>query len=86
MAANVLQPRFCPTHWKLNNTFLSHESFLPQFTSLFRQLEEEIENCVDIADWWDEFAKPASISFCKSFSSSVARQRKTYKKFLQSLL
>ena len=49
-------------------------------------MEEEVPSFPDEADWWDEYAKPASISFCKSFSSSLAKQRKTYKKFLFSVL
>ena len=32
------------------------------------------------------YAKPAIISFCKSFSSSLAQQKKTFKKFLFALL
>ena len=85
--ANLEHPPKRPkTHWKLNNTILHHESFLPQFSSLFRHLEEEIDAFPDEADWWDEYAKPASISFCQSFSTSLARQRKIYKKFLYALL
>ena len=49
-------------------------------------MEEEVPSFPDEADWWDEYEKPASISFCKSFSSSLAKQRKTYKKFLFSVL
>ena len=79
-------PRGHRTHWKLNNTILRHESFLPQFTTVFRHLEEEIDSFPDMADWWDEYAKPASVSFCKSFSISLASQRKTYKKFLYAVL
>jgi hypothetical protein len=49
-------------------------------------VEEAVEDYDDFADWWDLYAKPACISFCKSFSSSLAKQKKIFKKFLFSLL
>ena len=79
-------PRNPRTYWKLNNTILQHESFLPQLRTLFRQLEEEQATFPDLADWWDEYAKPGCISFCKSFSATLGRQRKSYKRFLYALL
>ena len=81
-----LPPRPPRTHWKLNSSILLHEQFLPQFSSIFQELELEIDQFNDVADWWDEFAKPACTNFCKSFSSSLARQRKTFKTFLFALL
>ena len=81
-----LQPRPPRSHWKLNTSILQHDSFLPQFSMLFSQLREEIPEFEDEADWWDDYAKPACISFCQSFSKSLAKQRKTYKTFLLSLL
>ena len=74
------------THWKLNSSILEHESFLPQFTTIFWRLEEEIEVFDDEADWWDNFAKPACTNFLKSFSVSLAKQRRVYKAFLLALL
>ena len=81
-----LPPRRPRGHWKLNTSILNHESFLPQFSTLFNQLEEEIPEFEDVADWWDGFAKPASISFCQSFSQSLAKQKKTFKAYLLALL
>ena len=72
--------------WKLNNTILQHKSFLPQFKAAFKEFEEEKDSFTDIADWWDEYGKPACVSFCKSFSSSLAKQRKSFKRFLYALL
>ena len=74
------------THWKLNCTILDDHSFLPQFSTLFNQFQEAIEDYDDIADWWDFYAKPACVNFCKSFSVSLARQKKVFKKFLRALL
>ena len=78
-----LPPRPPRTHWKLNSSITEHESFLPQFTTLFHQLEEDIEAFEDEADWWDEFAKT---SFLQIFSVSLAKQRKSFKAFLLALL
>ena len=81
-----LPPRPQKTHWKLNSSILLHECFLPQFSTIFHELELDIDQFDDIADWWDEFAKPACTNFLMSFSSSLARQRKTFKTFLFALL
>ena len=81
-----LPPKPRRTHWKLNTSILKHESFLPQFTRMFRDLEEELHEFDDAADWWDLYAKPAITSFCKTFSASVAKQRKTFKSFLVALI
>ena len=81
-----LPPRPPRSHWKLNTSILQHDSFVPQFTTLFHQLEEEIPEFEDEADWWDEYAKPACISFCQSFSKVLNKQKKTFKAFLISLL
>ena len=35
---------------------------------------------------WDLFAKPAIPSFCKTFSASLTKQRRTFKLFLLALL
>ena len=81
-----LHPRPRKTHWKLNTSILKHESFLPQFTRMFRALEEEIKEFDDAADWWDLYAKPAITSFCQTFSASLSSQRRTFKSFLVALL
>ena len=72
-------PKHRKTHWKLNSSILEHDSFLIQFTKVFRQVEEAVEDYDDFADWWDLYAKPACTSFCKSFSSSLAKQKKIFK-------
>ena len=85
--ARVQSPPTRPkTHWKLNTSILKNESFLHQFTTVFKHLKEEIEEFDDYADWWDHFAKPGITSFCKSFSVSLAKQRKCFKKFLFAIL
>ena len=79
-------PRPKKTHWKLNSSILNHESFLPQFSRVFQLLLEDLDQFEDVADWWDLFAKPGITNFCKSFSVSLARQRKIFKLFLFNLL
>ena len=86
LARVQLPPRDQKTHWKLNASILKHESFLPQFTDIFNQLTEDIEEFNDHADWWDQYAKPGITNFLKSFSASLAKQRKCFKKFLFALL
>ena len=81
-----LPPRPARSYWKLNTSILEHDSFLPQFTTIFRQLEEEIDAFDDEADWWDDFAKPAFTSFLKSFSVALAKQKESFKIFLLALL
>ena len=86
MARAEQLPRPRKTHWKLNTNILKHESFLPQLTRVFQGLKEEVEEFEDEADWWDMYAKPAITSFCKTFSASLAKQRRTFKAFLLALL
>ena len=74
------------SHWKLNSSILDDTSFLPEFTSLFNQLQEEQGAYDDVADWWDLCAKPTISSFCQSFSVSLAKKRKTFKNFLFALI
>ena len=81
-----LPPRSVRSHWKLNTSIMEHDSFLPEFTILFRSLEEEIGAFDDEADWWDEYAKPSFITFLKSFSVSLSKKKKSYKAFLLALL
>ena len=81
-----MPPRPPKTHWKLNSTILQHEAFLPQFRRLFLELEEEVGEFEDIAEWWDVYAKPAITTFCQSFSQSLAKQRKVFKTFLKALI
>ena len=81
-----LPPRPPKSHWKLNSSILDDECFLPQFSSLFEQIQEKQGAFDDAADWWDLCAKPTIVTFCKSFSVSLARKRKTFKKFLYALI
>ena len=81
-----LPPKPSRSFWKLNSSILHHESFIPQFTACFHRLQEETEEFEDEAEWWDNYAKPAIVSFCKSFSASVAKQKNIFKKFLFALL
>ena len=53
---------------------------------MFRWLEEEIDEFEDTADWSDLYAKPAITRFCKTFSASLVKQRRTFKAFLVALL
>ena len=86
LARVQLPPKEIKTHWKLNSSIMKNSSFIPQFTKVFTQLEEDLEEFEDVADWWDLFAKPGITSFCKSFSVSLAKQRNCFKKFLFALL
>jgi hypothetical protein len=38
------------------------------------------------SEWWEILAKPAIASFCKDFSSKLARERKSTKRFLYASL
>ena len=74
------------TYWKLNNSILIEEDFLPHFTSLWRRMEESRSQYSDVAEWWDKLAKPEMKNFCIGYSVNRKFQRNNTKKFLLSYL
>ena len=81
-----LPPRPPKSHWKLNSSILHDDCFLPQFSGIFNQLEEEMGGFDEAADWWDLCAKPAITTFLKSFSVTLSKQRRIFKNFLFALI
>ena len=74
------------TYWKLNISLLSDPEFKPKFQYLYHELRTLIGEYDDHADWWETLAKPAIAKFCKDFSSKLAKERKSTKKFLYAAL
>ena len=69
------------TYWKLNNNILKDNDFLDNFHQLWSWLQLQKPDYGDIADWWDNAAKPSIREFCILFSSRRARIRNDSKKF-----
>ena len=73
-------------YWKLNTSILQKEHFLPSSKSFWNEISKNSGSFYDIADWWDEYAKPCIRSFCMIFSIIRKRQRSQTKEFLLSCL
>ena len=69
------------TYWKLNNSILKDDEFLGNFTDLWCWLKSLQGSYSDIADWWDNAAKPSFKDFCILFSKRRSNRRKDSKKF-----
>ena len=74
------------TFWKLNKSLLDDPDFNPKFKILYDRLLTLIGEYDDHAEWWEVLAKPTIAMFCKDFSSKLARQRKSTKRFLYTAL
>jgi hypothetical protein len=74
------------SYWKLNTAILIEEDFLPHFAPAWRKMLEKRGKYIDIAEWWDLFAKPEIKNFCFAFSVNRKFQRNHTKKFLLSYL
>ena len=55
------------TYWKLNTRILKDEDFLENFAALWECLKLKQNDFSDIADWWNEEAKPNIKEFCIAF-------------------
>ena len=69
------------TYWKLNTRILKDEDFLENFAALWEFLKLKQNNFSDIADWWNEEAKPNIKDFCIAFSSQRNMRRMDTKAF-----
>ena len=74
------------TYWKINNSILTEEDFVPHFTSSWRRMLESRSHYSDVAEWWDKLAKPEIKNFCIGYSVNRKFQRNHTKKFLLSYL
>ena len=79
------KPKAC-SYWKLNCAILQDEDFLPTFTHFWKDIIKYVNAFDDIADWWDELAKPEIKHFCIAYSIDRKRKRAQNKKFLLSFL
>ena len=69
------------TYWKLNNSILKDDEFLGNFSDFWGWLQSLKHEYSDIADWWNEAAKPSIKDFCILFSKRRSNRRKDSKKF-----
>ena len=74
------------TYWKLNTSILEEEEFLPNFAAFWVRISENKPQFEDLAEWWDQVAKPEIKDFCVGFSVYRKRKRDHTKKFLLSYL
>ena len=79
-------PRKQKLYWKLNTSILQDEDFLENFTIMYRKVQLEITKYDDIADWWDQLAKPVIREFCMDVAERLAFVRKNTRQFLFSYL
>lgn len=69
-------------YWKLNTKVVTNDNFLPNFLEVWEVLLAREGMYENVADWWDECAKPGLADFCKRFSSMVSSGRKSTKRLL----
>ena len=69
------------TYWKLNTRILKDEDFLDNFAALWELLKQKQKDFPDIADWWNEEAKPNIKDFCIAFSAQRNLRRMDSKAF-----
>ena len=74
------------TYWKLNTRILKDEDFLENFAALWDVLKLKQQNFSDIANWWNEEAKPNIKEFCIAFSTQRNLRRMDTKAFWLSYL
>ena len=74
------------TYWKLNTAILNEEDFLPSFKIFWNSILQLSPLSNDIADWWDNVAKPNIKQFCIQFSIQRKQRRTAHKQFLLSSL
>ena len=82
---NKSAPNLFRTYWKLNNSILEDEDFLPSFKLLWNKMKEETVNHSNMAVWWNDVARPEIKDFCVAFSKHKRAGRMDIK-FLLSYL
>ena len=45
------------TYWKLNTSILEDEDFFTSFKLLWADISKKESSYIDVAEWWDKFAK-----------------------------
>ena len=80
------QIKYDSGYWKMNSAILEDRDFQLNFDKLWQGLEEEQGGYEDLADWWDEFAKPEIRIFLQNFSATLARTRRDLKELLCFML
>ena len=86
LSKNFDPPPSSSPYWKLNTSILKDEDFLENFSKMYSKLQAKISDYPDIADWWDNCAKPRIRDFCMGVSTHLAHVRKDTKKYLFSYL
>ena len=84
--AAPVQGKIRDSYWKLNTAILTDEEFLPSFQRFWLEAVSQVQEYVDIATWWDEYAKPRIKDFCFIFSVKRKERREQTKLFLSSYL
>ena len=80
-------PRFKNnSYWKLNTAMLKEETFLTSFRPFWNSLLTSRDDYIDIAEWWDRWAKPEIKSFCITYSIQRKYLRDQSKKYLLACL
>ena len=70
----------------MNVSILENEDFTKKFEDYWNKLQNSKASFLDIADWWDEVAKPGVKLFCQGFSTMLAKGRRDTKSFLYDCL
>ena len=81
---NVFLPKTKPaslTYWKLNTRISKDEDFMENFAAFWEFLKLKKNNFTDIADWWNEEAKPSIKEYCIAFSTQRNLRRMDTKAF-----
>ena len=60
---------FTTSFWKLNCAILEDEEFLGSFQLFWNDILKSSPSFSDIAEWWDQCAKPSIKCFCIAFSA-----------------
>ena len=72
--------------WRLNCSILTDEPFLALAKDMWLELQEKQEEFGDMADWWEEAAKPALRQLCQLYSRRAAEDRKEMKELVYGQL
>ena len=76
----------CESYWKLNTSILDDEDFMPEFSIMWERVKQSKEDYEDIAEWWEEYAKPESRALCIRYAAQVARSNRCMKDMLMVML
>ena len=74
------------TYWKLNTSILEDEDFFASFKLLWADISKKESSYIDVAEWWDKFAKAEIKEFCIGFSKMKKASRNDTTRFLLSYL